>query len=423
MQLPLRVPAPSRFWKGRGFSFPYFAQNHLGSASVTYTYNPQGLRATMVDGSGTTSYGYDGLGRLTFRGRPEGNLFYSYDKAGNERADSGSGNATYGYDALNRLVSVANSNTGTTTYTYDAVGDLATATLPNGVVHSYTYDAKNRLKTLGVNNGSGPIASYAYTVDAAGHRTSVTEKSGRTVNYAYDNLYRLTNETIASDPHAVNGAVNYSYDAVGNRLQMTSSLAPVPAGTFLYNANDELQTDAYDANGNTVNSGGLAYGYDFENRLVQQGGISIVYDGDGNRVSKTVAGVTTKYWVDVNNPTGYAQVLQEIPPNNFPVQYYYGLELLERYDTNNSRAVRYYVHDGHGSVRALTDSSGNVTDTYDYDAFGNEIHSTGTSPNNYLFAGEQYDPDLNLYYNRARYLNTNTGRSQRRPTPTSRRII
>jgi RHS repeat-associated protein len=48
--------------------------------------------------------------------------------------------------------------------------------------------------------------------------------------------------------------------------------------------------------------------------------------------------------------------------------------------------------------------------TYDYDAFGNLIHQTGTTPNNYLFAGEQFDPDLNLYYNRARYLNTSTGR-------------
>ena len=48
--------------------------------------------------------------------------------------------------------------------------------------------------------------------------------------------------------------------------------------------------------------------------------------------------------------------------------------------------------------------------TYDYDAFGNLIHSIGTTPNNYLFAGEQFDPDLNLYYNRARYLNTSTGR-------------
>src|SRR5271165_6020675 len=47
--------------------------------------------------------------------------------------------------------------------------------------------------------------------------------------------------------------------------------------------------------------------------------------------------------------------------------------------------------------------------TYDYDAFGILIHSTGSTLNNYLYSGEQYDPDLNLYYNRARYLNTNTG--------------
>src|SRR5271165_1592570 len=49
-------------------------------------------------------------------------------------------------------------------------------------------------------------------------------------------------------------------------------------------------------------------------------------------------------------------------------------------------------------------------DSYDYDAFGNLINSTGSTPNNYLFAGEQYDPTLNLYYNRARYYNTTTGR-------------
>ena len=61
-------------------------------------------------------------------------------------------------------------------------------------------------------------------------------------------------------------------------------------------------------------------------------------------------------------------------------------------------------------MRALTNPSGAVTDTYDYDAFGNLIHSTGTTPNNYLFAGEQFDSDLGLYYNRARYLNVSTGR-------------
>ena len=76
----------------------------------------------------------------------------------------------------------------------------------------------------------------------------------------------------------------------------------------------------------------------------------------------------------------------------------------------NPWTTSYYGYDGHGSVRYLTNSTGTVTDTYDYDAFGNLINSTGTTPNNYLFAGEQFDPDLNLYYNRARYLDTRVGR-------------
>ncbi len=78
--------------------------------------------------------------------------------------------------------------------------------------------------------------------------------------------------------------------------------------------------------------------------------------------------------------------------------------------TVGSFEVRYYAYDGHGSVRQLTDSTGAVTDTYTYDAFGNLISSTGTTPNHYLYAGEQFDSDLNLYYNRARYLDVRSGR-------------
>lgn len=54
--------------------------------------------------------------------------------------------------------------------------------------------------------------------------------------------------------------------------------------------------------------------------------------------------------------------------------------------------------------------AGAVTDSYDYDAFGNKINSTGTTPNNYLYRGEQYDSDLGLYYLRVRYYNPSTGR-------------
>jgi YD repeat-containing protein len=47
----------------------------------------------------------------------------------------------------------------------------------------------------------------------------------------------------------------------------------------------------------------------------------------------------------------------------------------------------FYGYDGHVNVRQVTNAAGAVTDTYDYDAFGNLISSTGTTPNSYLFRG------------------------------------
>jgi RHS repeat-associated protein len=51
-----------------------------------------------------------------------------------------------------------------------------------------------------------------------------------------------------------------------------------------------------------------------------------------------------------------------------------------------------------------------VTDTYEYDAFGNSFTVSGSTPNEFLYRGEQYDSDLGLYYLRARYYNPVTGR-------------
>ena len=79
-----------------------------------------------------------------------------------------------------------------------------------------------------VGTQASALAGYSYTLGAAGNRTAVTELGGRTVNYTYDDLYRLTSESIASDPHSVNGSASYGYDAVGNRLNRSSAIAPVP---------------------------------------------------------------------------------------------------------------------------------------------------------------------------------------------------
>jgi RHS repeat-associated protein len=176
-------------------------------------------------------------------------------------------------------------------------------------------------------------------------------------------------------------------------------------------ARDRLGTDTYGADGNTINSFGTANTYDFENHMVTDGYVTLVYDGDGNRVSETVGGVTTNYLVDTQNPTSYAQVVDELSTGTVTRTYSYGLERISESQTlNGTWTTSFYGYDGHGSVRQLTNSAGAITDTYDYDAFGNLVSSTGSTPNNYLFAGEEYDAALGLYYNRARYLNTATGR-------------
>jgi RHS repeat-associated protein len=136
---------------------------------------------------------------------------------------------------------------------------------------------------------------------------------------------------------------------------------------------------------------------------------TIGYDGDGNRIQKTVDGVTTTYLVDTNNLTGYSQVLEEKRGGSLVKVYTYGLDLISCKDIPAAKTY-YFGYDGQGSVRYLTDSDGNVTDTYDYDAFGNLLSRTGTTDNNYLYTGEQWDSDLEMYFLRARYMDTDSGR-------------
>jgi RHS repeat-associated protein len=379
---------------------------------ITFTYFPNGLRQTMSDVSGAYTYGYDNRNRLTSKVTPFGTLSYTYDAGGNlltlKSSNAGGASDTYTYDQLNRLSTVTDAS-GATTYAYDAVGNLQNFTYPNGVTHAYSYDTLNRLTQVGAAKNASSISNYAYTLGLAGNRLTVAELSGRTVNYGYDSLYRLTSEAVSNDPNNHDGTTSYLYDAVGNRQQLLVN--GVTANSYTYDADDRLGSDHYDADGNTINSLGTANTYDFENHLATHGGVTIVYDGDGNRVSQTVGGVTTSYLVDTINPTGYAQVVDELQSGAVTRTYSYGSERISETQTLNSAlTTSFYGYDGHGSVRQLTSSTGAVTDTYDYDAFGNIVNQTGSTPNNYLFAGEQYNGALGLYYNRARYLNTTTAR-------------
>ncbi|HSV61749.1 MAG TPA: RHS repeat-associated core domain-containing protein [Chthoniobacterales bacterium] len=397
----------------------------LGNPSVGYTYTPTGKRGSMSDASGATTYSYTERDQLQNKITPFGTLSYSYYPTGS-LASMQSSNANgvsigYQYDVLNRLEHVVDTNTGTTNYAYDSVGNLDHFTYPNGVKHAYGYDALNRLKGLSVNNNANAVlAGYGYTVAPIGQRTAVQENTGRSVGYTYDNLHRLIREGIAGAP-GINGVITYIYDNVGNRQSRTSSVPGVSNQSFGYDANDRLTSDSYDANGNTkvghLDANGTLQtvndAYDFENHLTSRnnGAVQVTYDGDGNKVQETNNGHTVAYLIDDQNPTGYAQVVDELVNGAVTRSYTFGHDLLcEDQLIGGNWSASFYGYDGHGSVRLLINNAGQVTDTYTYDAFGQLIQSFGTTPNDYRYSGEQLDPNLGLYYLRARYLSAANGR-------------
>ena len=100
-------------------------------------------------------------------------------------------------------------------------------------------------------------------------------------------------------------------------------------------------------------------------------------------------------------------MVAETGATGITVAYTYGDDLLSQ---TRPAGTSYYHYDGLGSTRALTNAAGIATDTYIYEAFGDIVASTGSTPNNYRFTGEQYDPNVGFYYLRARYYNPSVGR-------------
>ena len=397
----------------------------FGAPSIVFTYNSDGTRKTMTDASGKTTYTYDNRMRVKAKATPEGTLSYTYDAHGNVltilSSNTNGASVTYTPDQLNRVGTVTDNrliaqgvSSAVTTYSYYPVGTIQNyGYSTNGVQTAYTYDTLNRLKSIAASKGSSALSSYTYSPFPALTQT-VSELNGRNVSYGYDKDYHLQSETITADPAGNNGVESYTYDPVGNRKTLNSTIKSLPGSmSYSYDNNDRftIPADSYDANGNTLMSGGISNTYDFENRMLTHGAVTMVYDGDGNRVSETAGGATTTYLVDRLNPTGYSQVLDELVAGVVQKTYTCGLQRISENQLASGKwTPTFYGYDGHGNARFLANSAGTVTDTYTFDAFGAQIASTGTTPNPYLYSGERFDSSLNLYHLRARYYNMLTGR-------------
>lgn len=387
---------------GRTTSYSYdaadeptaIAYSDGSTPNVSFTYDGDGRRTSMADGTGTTSYAYDALGRLTGSSDGAGKtVSYAYDLAGNlTKISYPGGNAiSRAYDRARRLTAVGDWLGNTTSFGYDRDSKLVSETYPNKVVASFSYDRADRLATISDAKGGKNLLSLAYSRDRLGLVTAEN-----TSTYGYDPANRLTS----------GAASTYAYDAA-------DEITAIGAARLAYDSANELSSFAqpsgrttsysYDRQGNrtatTPPTGpATSYAYDQASRLIgfshAGASASYAYNGDGLRTQKTVNGTSTPFvWDTAEGPlllqAGTTSYLTG--PDGLPVE-----------EISSAGTVLYYHQDQLGSTRLLTDASGKVAASFTYDPYGNLSASTGTASTPFGFAGQYTDAESGLIYLRAR---------------------
>ncbi len=428
-----------------------------------------------------TKYVYDTKNRLVSYTDPEGRTeTYTYDCNSNltKTVDKNENTLKNTYDNKNRLTerTAKEKKTGKETvhtYRYNAYGDVAVQddtqfvygdvsgqvtkettklTKNKDVVKNYTYDSKGNKSTFSVKAGEATKLSLSYEYDGSSRLIAVKDSEGnQAVSYAYDMLGRITRETKTGRED-----ISYTYDANNNRKQMTIGNKTT---AYQYNKNDELlRTDTLhtdtekndvviyknDKNGNrlaTVNrseipaeakdtsyidvdvtlgdnqlNDNVVNHYNALNQLTEtltkNYKVSFTYDAEGLRTGKTVNGEKTIYVWD-----GDQMVMELSKGGAVQKRYIRGNDLVYA-DKGENTEKTYYVTDMHGNVVQLLDESGNVTKTYEYDSFGNEVKPEKKDENPYRYCGEYYDKETEEVYLRARYYQPSVGRFITRDTYT-----
>ncbi|GJQ58553.1 MAG: hypothetical protein SCALA701_13540 [Candidatus Scalindua sp.] len=348
-------------------------------SQVSFTYDAAGRTTKMVDSTGTSTYAYDELGRLTsYISGYRLLLTYTYDVAGNLKTMTYPGNktVTYSYDMMNRLTLVSDWSGRETNYRYDSRGLLAFMSLPNGTKGQYHYDDAGRLTGLiNLKTDDSVIASYTHILDQNGNITSQTSQQPLSVP-----VQQWTR--------------NYSYGA-DNRMSLANGI-PI----------------TYDKNGNQITKGTTTYQYDFENRLkkiVTYGDTwEYTYDSHGTYVGLKKNSRESRFLVDQR---GTSNVLVEYDASNKLVAYYiYGLGLIYKIDVSGESF--FYHYDFTGNTVAMTDVSENIVNKYAYTPFGSLAGSQEAEANLFRYVGKHgvMDDGSSLLYMRKRHYDPETRR-------------
>ena len=205
-------------------------------SEFAYTYYADGNQRTKTEtllggDPVTTTYTYDGLGRLTGETTGEDSITYTYDAGGNRTGMSRNGTVTaYAYDANNRLLSETVGGE-TTAYTYDANGNTLTA-------GDKTCTYNDRGQQTGYSNGT-TAAAYAYNpsglrkAKTVGCSTKYFVYNGMNIVYEYSESVAdgVTYFYGLNRTHNSNGEI-YVYNAHGDVVQLVKDNSVVASYTY-----------------------------------------------------------------------------------------------------------------------------------------------------------------------------------------------
>ena len=219
------------------------------------------METVSVPATGTTRYSYDTVGNLKSVSYPNGTK------------------AEYSYNALNRLVELTHTGSDGTmiasyAYTLDANGNRTRIEEFDGRTVDYVYDAAGKLLEERISSLDGDTSVTRYTYDAVGNRLSKTENDV-TTNYQYDANNRLLQD----------GQITYQYDDNGN---LTEKHGPEEDVLYRYNAENRLTRIDTTQYGVTI---AVEYDYDAEGNRVKKvidGNVEIRYLVDTNRPNAQV---------------------------------------------------------------------------------------------------------------------------------------
>jgi RHS repeat-associated protein len=282
----------------------------------------------------------------------------------------------------------------------------------NGTSVAYTYNELRGWPSLISDTTSSGSASYALTYASGANTvpliTGVTESNGSTVGYNYDALYRLTSDT-RTGTNPFSGSYAYNLEGYPTSYNGVS---------YSYTGGDLLSTAAYDGDGNPT--AGTFGGHS-----------STLTWNDSNELTaftNSIATITNGYkanglrgWSEVGSgaKTYYVYsggvLLGEVSATGSPISAYTwgnGLISEHRYDTSSPTSF-WYLFGPQGETRYLTNSTGAVTDTYTYSAYGEPVASTGTDTNPFRYGGSvgyYSDSNTGLILCGQRWYDPTTGR-------------